>query len=105
MEPASGEAPDEARQQGEQGVAPVGDGRSQREVAHECGVSQSAVHTWVRRAQGRRLDRVDWHDRPSTPHTTTRTEATIEDVVLTVRTELGRCSDLGFHGAEAIHEA
>jgi hypothetical protein len=48
---------------------------------------------------------VDWHDRPCTPRTTTRTEAAIEDLVLTVRTELGRCSDLGFHGAEAIHEA
>jgi hypothetical protein len=48
---------------------------------------------------------VDWHDRPCTPRTTTRTEATIEDLVLTVRTELGQCSDLGFYGAEAIHEA
>jgi hypothetical protein len=48
---------------------------------------------------------VDWHDRPCTPRTTTRTEATIEDPVLTVRKELGQCSDLGFHGAEAIHEA
>ena len=48
---------------------------------------------------------MDWHDRPCTPRTTTRTEATIEDLVLTVRTELGQCSDLGFHGAEAIHEA
>jgi hypothetical protein len=48
---------------------------------------------------------VDWHDHLCTPHTTTRTEATIEDLVLTVRTELGQCSDLGFHGAEAIHEA
>jgi hypothetical protein len=48
---------------------------------------------------------VDWHDRPCIPHTTTRTEATIEDLVLTVRKELGQCSDLGFHGAGAIHEA
>jgi hypothetical protein len=48
---------------------------------------------------------VDWQDRPCTPRTTTRTEATIEDLVLTVRTELERCSDLGFHGAETIHEA
>jgi putative transposase len=48
---------------------------------------------------------VDWHDRPCTPLATTRTEATIEDLVLTVRKELGECSDLGFHGAEAIHEA
>ncbi len=48
---------------------------------------------------------MDWHDRPCTPRTTTRTEATIEDLVLTVRKELGHCSDLGFHGAEAIDEA
>jgi hypothetical protein len=48
---------------------------------------------------------VDWHDRPCTPHGTTRTEAAIEDLVLTMRTELGQVSDLGFHGAEAIHEA
>ena len=48
---------------------------------------------------------MNWHDRPCTPHPTTRTEATIEDLVLTVRSELQRCSDLGFHGAETIHEA
>jgi putative transposase len=48
---------------------------------------------------------VDWHDRPCTPRTTTRTDATIEDLVLTVRKELGQCSDLGFQGAESIHEA
>jgi len=48
---------------------------------------------------------VDWHDRPRTPRITTRTETAIEDLVLTVRQELGRCSDLGFQGAEAIHEA
>jgi putative transposase len=86
-------------------VAAVRGGRSQHEVAHEFGVSQSTVHAWVRRAQGQRLDRVDWLDHPRTPHTTTRTEATIEDLVLTVRTELGQGSDLGFQGAEAIHEA
>jgi hypothetical protein len=39
------------------------------------------------------------------PHTTTRTEAAIEDLVLTVRAELGQGGDLGFHGAEVIHEA
>jgi len=48
---------------------------------------------------------VDWHDRPRTPRITTRTETAIEDLVLTVRQELGRCSDPGFQGAEAIHEA
>jgi hypothetical protein len=48
---------------------------------------------------------VDWNDRPSTPRKTTRTDAAIEDLVLTVRSELDKVSDLGFHGAEAIHEA
>jgi hypothetical protein len=63
------------------------------------------VHHWVQHARRQRLDRVDWHDRPSTPRTTTRTETAIEDLVLTVRCELEQASDLGFHGAEAIHEA
>ena len=63
------------------------------------------VHHWVQHARGQRLDRVDWHDRPSTPRTTTRTESAIEDLVLTVRYELEQASDLGFHGADAIHEA
>jgi hypothetical protein len=68
-------------------------------------VSQSTVHHWVHHAQGQRLDRVDWHDRPHTPRTPPRTDPAIEELVLTVRTELERDSDLGFHGAEAIHEA
>jgi hypothetical protein len=68
-------------------------------------VSQATVHHWVHLARGQRLDRVNWHDRPSTPRTTTRTEVTIEDLVLTVRGELEKTSDLGFHGAEAIHGA
>ena len=68
-------------------------------------MSQATVHHWVHLARGQRLDRVNWHDRPSTPRTTTRTEVTIEDLVLTVRGELEKTSDLGFHGAEAIHGA
>jgi putative transposase len=36
------------------------------------------------------------------PH---RTEAVIEDLVLAVRAELEQVSDLGFHGAEVVHEA
>jgi hypothetical protein len=67
-------------------------------------VSQSTVHDWVRLAHGRRLDRVDWHDRPHTARTCSRTDPAIEDLVLAVRTELERGSDLGFHGADVIHE-
>jgi hypothetical protein len=85
-------------------VAAVRSGRSQHEVAQEFHVSQSTVHHWVRHAHGQRLDRVDWHDRPHTTRTPSRTDPTIEDLVLTVRTGLGRDSDLGFHGADAIHE-
>jgi putative transposase len=48
---------------------------------------------------------MDWHDRSCTPHTTTRTEAAVEDLILTVRRELGQNSDLGYQGAEVIHEA
>ena len=68
-------------------------------------MSQSTVHHWVHHAHGQRLDRVDWHDRPHTTRTPSRTDPAIEDLVLTVRTELERVSDLGFHGAEVIHEA
>lgn len=48
---------------------------------------------------------MDWHDRPCTPRRITRTEASIEDPVLTLRTELGPAGDLGSQGAEAIPEA
>src|SRR3954465_12503323 len=85
-------------------VAAVRGGRSQHEVAQEFHVSQSTVQHWVHYAHGQRLDRVDWHDRPHTPRTPTRTDPAIEDLVLTVRAELGRDSDLGFHGADVIHE-
>jgi hypothetical protein len=47
---------------------------------------------------------VDWHDRPHTTRTSSRTDPAIEDLVLTVRTELERDSDLGFHGADVIYE-
>jgi hypothetical protein len=63
------------------------------------------VHHWVQQAHGQRLDRVDWYDRSHAPGAPHRTEAVIEDLVLTVRAELEQLSDLGFHGADAIHEA
>src|SRR3954452_11794843 len=85
-------------------VTAVRNGRSQQEVAREFGVSPSTVHHWVQRARGRRLDRVDWHDRSRAPRSTQRTDASIEAQVLAVRRELEQSSDLGFHGAEAIHQ-
>src|SRR3954471_24353186 len=75
------------------------------DAARQFHVSQSMVHHWVQHAQGQRLDRVDGHDRSHAPGAPHRTEAGIEELVLTVRAELEHLSDLGFHGAEAIHEA
>ena len=85
-------------------VAAVRSGRSQQEVARQFRVSPSTVNHWVQHARGRRLDRVDWHDRSRVPRSTQRTDASIEAQVLAVRRELEQSSDLGFHGAEAIHQ-
>jgi hypothetical protein len=68
-------------------------------------VSPATVNHWVQFAHGQRLDRVDWHDRSRAPLHPPRTDAAIEDQVLAVRRELEQSSDLGFHGAEAIHDA
>jgi transposase-like protein len=86
-------------------VEAVRRGQSQQQVARDFGVSPGTVNRWVRHAQGQRLDRVDWSDRSRIPHTTQRTEAGIEDLVLEVRRQLQVESDLGFHGAEAILQA
>jgi len=60
------------------------------------------VQRWVERAQGRRLDRVDWNGRPPTPKHTRRTDPTIEQRVLTIRRWLKDHSVLGEYGAAAI---
>src|SRR5262249_16355242 len=86
-------------------VAAVRRGSSQHVVAEKFHVSQSTVHHWVHLAQGQRLDRVDWHDRPHDPKPPHRTQTAIEDLVPTVPCELEQTSDLGLEGAEAIHEA
>ena len=68
-------------------------------------MSPATVNRWVRHAHGQRLDRVDWSSRSPIPHTTQRTEAALEDLVLEVRSRLRADSDLGFFGAEAILES
>ncbi|HMB07723.1 MAG TPA: hypothetical protein VKP69_28820, partial [Isosphaeraceae bacterium] len=50
------------------------------------------------------MDCVDWYDRSRGPRHPHRTEAAIEEQILAVRRELEQSSDLGFHGAEAIHQ-
>src|SRR4051794_39392520 len=85
-------------------VAAVRKDRSLRDVAREFGVGVATVACWVRRAQGQRLDRVDWSDRPSVPHKTRRTDPSLEDRVLRVRRALAQ-GDLGAVGADVIRQA
>jgi transposase-like protein len=80
-------------------------GRSLRRVAREFGVSLETVRRWVARAGTRRLDRVDWSDRPSgAPRPVNRASVAAEQEVLRLRRELAE-SDLGDAGADAIHVA
>lgn len=84
-------------------VAAVRRGASQRSVARRYGVSLRTVQKWVARAEGRRLDRVDWGDRARGPREAkARTPRPVEDLVLQLRRELREESDLGEFGAAAI---
>jgi len=86
-------------------VAAVRRGDSKRSVARQYGVALSTVQLWVDRAAGKRLDRVDWSDRPSGPSVSPRrTSREKEEVVLQIRQELKETSDLGEFGAAAIRE-
>ncbi len=86
-------------------VAAVRQHQSIRTVARRFGVSTSTVVYWVERANGQRLDRVDWEDRPRAPHHSQRTAAEVEEQVLRLRRQLRQDSDLGAYGAEAIQQA
>lgn len=84
-------------------MAAVRGGQSIRSVAHEFLVPLSTVQYWLARAQGKRLDRVDWQDRPSVPKQTRRTSRRMERRVLAARRWLKARSPLGEYGAPAIH--
>ena len=74
-----------------------------REVAHTFGVSASTVSLWCARAQGQRLDRVDFvGDKPGLA--TNRLADSVERRILGMRTLL-KASVLGEYGAAAIHRA
>src|SRR5215470_1130225 len=85
-------------------VAAVRRGQSLRAVARRFGVGLATVAYWVQRAQGQRLDRIDWSDRSRAPRTTRRTTTAMEDRVLAARRALAQ-SDLGAIGAEPIRQA
>ena len=83
-------------------VTAVRRGQPLRAVARRFGVGVATVAYWVQRADGQRLDRVDWSDRSRAPHKTQRTDTSLEDLVLQTRRELA-LGDLGAIGADAIH--
>ena len=83
-------------------VEAVRRGSSMRAVARQFGVSFPNVWRWVRRAEGREMEQVDWRDRPSIPHKTRRTETFRENLALSLRHQLRHESDLGEFGAVAI---
>jgi len=74
-----------------------------RSVARALAVPLSTVQHWVARAQGKRLDRVEWQGRPCAPKRTRRTSPSIERRVLATRKRLKERSALGEYGAPAIH--
>ena len=77
-------------------------GKSVREIARDTGWSISNVHRWIQRARGRRLDRVDFSDKPpGSRRAKTRTKDSTERLVLSVRNELRKKSALGEYGAHA----
>jgi len=84
-------------------VAAVRGGHSIRSVARTFHVPLSTVQYWISRAEGKRLDRVDWEDRPSAPKQTRRTSHAVERRVLAARRWLKERSPLGEYGAPAIH--
>jgi hypothetical protein len=87
-------------------VEQVRAGVGMREVARTFRVSLSVVQRWVARAAGQRLDRVDWTSKPTgASRPQNRTGAEIETSILTMRSDLAKVSDLGDHGAAAIHRA
>lgn len=74
-------------------------------MARAHGVSLRTVQRWLSRAEGQRLDRVDWDDRPSRPRRVARTAADLEELILGLRRSLREESTLGEYGAIAIHRA
>ena len=81
-------------------------GESMHGVAARFGTSVCTVSRWVRRAAGRRLDRVDFGDRkPGGLVGWNRTHARIEQRVVELRRYLREQSVLGEYGAGAIQTA
>jgi transposase len=80
-------------------------GSSLRQVAKDFNESKSTVGRWVAFAKGKRLDRVDFHDKPTgTKQPNNKSPAKLEKRVLQLRKYLKEKSILGLHGADAIQD-
>jgi hypothetical protein len=87
-------------------VKAVRAGASVRSVAVQFDVSVGDVAFWVKRAQGKRLDRVDFSDRPpGCARGWNRTAVHVEQRIVALRKSLREESILGEYGARAIQAA
>src|SRR5206468_2568640 len=85
-------------------VAAVRRGQTQRAVARRFGVGLGHLQYWLARTRGQKLERVDWSDQSHAPRQQGRqTKASLQRRILALRREL-RQGDLGFVGAQAIHD-
>src|SRR5712691_9821193 len=74
-----------------------------REAARRFGVSLCTVGRWVERGKGKRVDRMDLHDRPSgCPTGFGKAAAKLEDLVLATRADLKANIELGEYGEAAV---
>ncbi len=86
-------------------VAAVRRGLTQRAAARRFRVGLSHLQYWLTRTRGQKLDRVDWSDQSHAPRQQGRqTKGGLQRRILALRLELGQ-GDLGFVGAQAIHDA
>jgi len=86
-------------------VVAVRRGLAQRVVARRFGVGLGHLQHWLARTRGQKLARVDWSDQSCAPHQQGRqTSVHLQRRILALRREL-RQGDLGFIGAQAIHDA
>jgi len=83
-------------------VSAVRKGESIRTIARRFGIGLATVHLWIGRAGKRRLNQVDWSDRPAVAHVICRTDKAMEDLILTTRKQLKEVSPLGEYGDAAI---
>lgn len=86
-------------------VTAVRRGQGQRAVARRFGVGLGHLQYWLARTRGQKLERVDWADQSHAPRQQGRqTKGSLQRRILALRREL-RQGDLGFVGAQAIHDA